>query len=128
MYSGSVKNGLYDGKGKLIIADGSTYDGTWKNGKKNGKFNIVLAGSGTKLSITYQDDEDVIEIAKRKREEAEEKRRIAQEEADSRRAENSRRSSKKSDCEDFIDLCRATTGASYSVCKYQMKRETNFCD
>jgi hypothetical protein len=72
IYNGSLKNNLYDGKGKLTTSSGDSYDGIWKKGKKNGKFSVLI--SEEKSSITYQDDEDVQEIAIRKREEAEEKK------------------------------------------------------
>jgi hypothetical protein len=75
VYIGSLKNKLYDGKGKLLTSNGEQYEGNWKNGKKNGKFSIVI--SDEKSSVTYQDDEDVIEIAARKKEEAAEKKRLA---------------------------------------------------
>jgi hypothetical protein len=87
-YSGFLKKDLYNGKGILKTAFGDEYDGTWKNGKKNGKFNLVL--SGEKSSITYQDDEDLVQINRRKKEEADEKRRIAQEHAEERRLERER--------------------------------------
>jgi hypothetical protein len=83
IYIGSLKKDLYEGKGVLKTSSGDEYDGTWKSGKKNGKFSLIL--SGEKSSITYQDDEDVVEITKRKKEEAEEKKRIAKEEAEERR-------------------------------------------
>lgn len=83
IYTGSLKKDLYDGKGILKTANGDEFNGTWKNGVKNGKFSQVI--SGEKSSITYQDDEDVVEINRRKKEEADEKKRIAKEEADERR-------------------------------------------
>ena len=35
-YNGTYKNGLKDGKGKLVWKDGQFYDGQWKDGKRNG--------------------------------------------------------------------------------------------
>jgi len=72
IYNGSLKNNLYDGKGKLTTSSGDSYDGIWKKGKKNGKFSVLI--SEEKSNITYQDDEDIQDIAIRKREEAEEKK------------------------------------------------------
>ena len=69
IYNGSLKNNLYDGKGKLTTSSGDSYDGIWKKGKKNGKFSVLI--SEEKSNITYQDDEDIQDIAIRKREEAE---------------------------------------------------------
>lgn len=64
-YTGVIKKDLFEGKGVYKTASGDEYDGTWKTGKKNGKFNITIGGE--KSSITYQDDEDVREIARRKK-------------------------------------------------------------
>jgi hypothetical protein len=36
-YAGSFLNGMYNGKGTLVLIDGSFLSGEWKNGKLNGK-------------------------------------------------------------------------------------------
>ena len=37
IYVGKIKNGLKEGKGKMIYTNGNIYDGFWKNGLKHGK-------------------------------------------------------------------------------------------
>lgn len=127
-YEGTLKNEQYEGKGVLKTASGDEYDGTWKSGKKNGAFSVIIASEAKK--ITYKDDEDVLEIARRKKEEAEEQRRTAREEAERRREERenerSRKSQRKKDCEEFVEICTAG-GASYSSCKRAYQRE-GICD
>jgi len=155
-YDGSFQNEMFNGKGIYYSSnDSNIYEGNWKDGDQNGPFVVYsnfkgvfpISENGIVLKSSYEGfnkityvngytkEELIQEERERKeerrriaQEEAEEKRRIAQEEADRRRAENSRKSSKKKECEEGIELCMMVSGASYSTCKYQMKKESIYCD
>ena len=157
-YDGSYQNEMRNGKGIYYYSssnDSNIYEGNWKDGNQNGPFVVYsnfkgvfpISENGIVLKSSYEgfnkityvngytkeewDQEERERKEERRRiaqEEAEEKRRIAQEEADRRRAENSRKSYKKKECEEGIELCMMVSGASYSTCKYQMKKESIYCD
>ncbi len=50
VYTGFVTNGVYEGQGKMIYANGRTYEGNWKFGKRNG-YGILRYKSG---NIEYE--------------------------------------------------------------------------
>ena len=53
-YAGSFLNGLYHGKGTMILSDGSFLSGEWKNGKLNGK-GANLTNNGNFYSGNFLD-------------------------------------------------------------------------
>ncbi|MFC1844508.1 hypothetical protein ACFLZ5_06915, partial [Thermodesulfobacteriota bacterium] len=46
-YVGEFKNGMRNGKGKLVLADGEVYEGNWKNDRKHGA-GVLKTATGKK--------------------------------------------------------------------------------
>ena len=42
VYEGPIKNGAFNGKGKMVLLDGETYEGEWVDGKPNGRGSHVF--------------------------------------------------------------------------------------
>ncbi|OFX24107.1 MAG: hypothetical protein A2041_14575 [Bacteroidetes bacterium GWA2_31_9b] len=61
-YEGKFKNGLPDGKGKYIWANGDFFDGYFKVGKKNGEGILYTNTGKNKLRGIWKDDEFIKEI------------------------------------------------------------------
>lgn len=54
-YYGETFNGVRDGRGKLVLANGDIYDGHWREGKKEGH-GIYIYASGVKYNGTWHSD------------------------------------------------------------------------
>lgn len=54
-YYGETFNGVRDGRGKLVLANGDIYDGHWSEGKKEGH-GIYIYASGIKYNGTWHSD------------------------------------------------------------------------
>lgn len=54
-YYGETFDGVRDGKGKLVLANGDVYDGHWKEGKKDGH-GVYVYASGVKYNGTWRSD------------------------------------------------------------------------
>jgi hypothetical protein len=115
-FTGKLINGNKEGKG-VFTTEIESYDGDWKNNKKNGKF-IFKSGSETKV-ITYQNDEDVIEIARREKEREreieEEKKRAATRE----REEIATKERNLRTCDRYFRECLNKIG-SYTGCQNRL--------
>lgn len=55
-YDGQFVNGLPEGKGTYIWADGSKYKGDWKNGKRNGQGTFTSANLDSILIGLWEND------------------------------------------------------------------------
>lgn len=54
-YEGQWKDGVFDGKGKVVWADGHTYKGDWQKGKYHGK-GVYIWPSGSRYEGEFKND------------------------------------------------------------------------
>jgi len=55
-YNGKFKEGLPDGKGRYIWANGNYYDGSWSKGKRDGKGKFFNFSEGKTITAIWKDD------------------------------------------------------------------------